>query len=109
MTTAEIKTQLLHLNLSKSSPQGAIPSKLLKLNIDLFNSPLTRLFNLYADENKFPDDLKLADVSAIFKKNDRTNKTNYRPISLHPTISQIFESLIYNSYKVLSYTNFQPN
>ena len=49
VTIAEMKTQLQHLDLSKSSPQEAIPSKLLKLNIDLFSSPLTRLFNLYAD------------------------------------------------------------
>lgn len=67
----------------------------MKLNIDLFCYPLTRLFNLYADENKFPDDRKLADVSAVFKKDDRVNKTNYRPISLLPKIPKIFERLIH--------------
>ena len=66
----------------------------MKLNTDLFCCPLTRSFNLYADENKFPDGLKLADVSALFKKNDRRKKTNYRPISFLPTISKIFEQLI---------------
>ena len=68
---------------------------LLKLNTDLFCYPLTRLFNLYVDANKFPDDLKLADVTALYKKDDRMNKTNYRPISLLPTISKIFERLIH--------------
>ena len=95
VTVAEMKSQLQHLNIRKSSPQKEIPSKLLKLNIDLFCYPLIRLFNLYADANKFPDDLKLADVTALYKKDDRMNKTNYRPISLLPTISKIFERLIH--------------
>ena len=95
VTVAEMKLQLQHLNIKKSSPQEEIPTKLLKLNTDLFCYPLTRLFNLYVDANKFPDDLKLTDVTALYKKDDRMNKTNYRPISLLPTISKIFERLIH--------------
>ena len=64
------------------------------MNIDLFCYPLTRLFNIYADANKFPDDLKVADVTALYKMDGRMNKTNYRPISLLPTISKIFQRLI---------------
>ena len=66
------------------------------MNKDLFCYPLKRLFTLYADANKFPDDLKVADVTALsLKKDDRMNKTKYRPISLLPTISKIFERLIH--------------
>ena len=90
-----MKSQLQHLNIRKSSSHEEIPSKLLKLNIDLFCYPLTRIFNLYADANKFPDVLKVADVAALHKRDDRMNKTNYRPISLLPTISKIFERLIH--------------
>ena len=95
VTVAEMKSQLQLLNIRKSSPHEDIPSKLLKMNIDLFCYPLTRLFNLYADANKFPDDLKVANVTALYKKDDRMNKTNYRPISRLTTISKRFERLIH--------------
>ena len=42
----------------------------------------------------FPDSLKLADISPIFKKGDSMDKTNYRPISILPLISKLFEKVI---------------
>ena len=39
----------------------------------------------------FPDELKIADIVPVFKKEDPKDKTNYRPISLLPLISKIFE------------------
>ena len=43
----------------------------------------------------FPDALKLADISPIFKKGNETDKVNYRPISLLPAISKVYEKIIY--------------
>ncbi len=42
-----------------------------------------------------PDKLKIAKIIPIFKKDDETQFTNYRPISLLPTISKIFERVIF--------------
>ena len=41
-------------------------------------------------------DLKHADVTPIHKKKDKRDKTNYRPVSILPNISKIYEKLIYN-------------
>ena len=55
---------------------------------------LHNLVNKTFKENVFPDKLKLADIAPIFKKGDATNVKNYRPISILPATSKIFERLL---------------
>ena len=50
---------------------------------------------------KFPSNLKLADVTPIFKKEDSTLTRNYRPVSVLPTVSKIFERLMQK--QIISY------
>ena len=42
----------------------------------------------------FPNDLKLVEVTPVFKKDDPFNKKSYRPVSIFPTISKIQEKLM---------------
>ena len=44
----------------------------------------------------FPDSLKFANITPGFKKDFRTEKTNYRPVSILPNSSKLYERLIYN-------------
>ena len=39
--------------------------------------------------------MKLANITPVFKKNDRTDKSNYRPVSILPNLSKVFERCIY--------------
>ena len=39
--------------------------------------------------------MKYADVTPIHKKDDKTDKTNYRPISISPNLSKVYERLMY--------------
>ena len=57
----------------------------------------------------FPDHFKLSKVIPLFKKGDSSLLINYRPISLLPTISKIFERVIhdqmyeyFNKFKLLA-------
>ena len=42
----------------------------------------------------FPDKLKLADITPVFKKGDRLSKENYRPVSILTAISKIYERIL---------------
>ena len=47
-------------------------------------------------KNIFPDSLKFANITPVHKKDETTNKENYRPVSELPLISKIFERIIYH-------------
>ena len=63
------------------------------------------IFNEYLKEGKFPSDWKKALVVPVHQKGDKQFVKNYRPISLLPICSEIFERLIYNEL----YTFFTDN
>ena len=48
----------------------------------------------------FPDRLKYADVSPVFKKVDKFDKQNYRPVNLFPTVSKEFERILFSQIEV---------
>ena len=58
--------------------------------------PLNHLFNLCIDKSIYPDNMKDAIIKPIYKNNNIQLITNYRPISLLPQISKIFEKIIYS-------------
>ena len=86
-----ISEKLRHLDKKKASNLHGIPPKILVENYDIFSPFLTKLINDSNSNMKFPDPLKLADISPIYKKDDATNKENYRPVSILPSVSKIFE------------------
>ena len=80
----------------KASPRE-IPTSLIKSNKDLLAVPLSMLFNESIATGKFPQRLKHAIVTPIYKKGTKDDVGNYRPISMLSTTSKIFESLMKNS------------
>ena len=57
---------------------------------------LTNVINGSLKRAIFVDELKLAEVTPLFKKADSFDKSNYRPVSLLSHISKVFERMIYN-------------
>ena len=72
----------------KQKPLGKITYGLAK--------PLTHIFNHSLSQGVFPDLLKLAKVNPILKKDDPHEISNYRPISLLPSISKVLEKIVHN-------------
>ena len=60
------------------------------------SKPLTIIINQCLLTENFPDLLKIAKVKPLFKRGDTALLNNYRPISLLPTISKVFERVIYS-------------
>ena len=56
----------------------------------------------------FLDELKVADVISVFKKEYPNNKANYRPISLLPIISKIFERVLFEQIEKFSEKILSP-
>ena len=61
-----------------------------------FIDVICKIINLGFSKGQFPNVLKIATVVPIFKKGDRTNTANYRPIALLPFLSKVFERCIFN-------------
>ena len=83
-----------HLSSDKVSADE-IPIKILKESTFCFPE-LTNCINESLTNNKFPDTLKLSDITPIYKKLDPSDKANYRPVSILPLLSKVFEKIIYD-------------
>ena len=73
-----------------------ISNKLLKYAKAFPIKPLTLLINRTLSTGIFPNELKISRVRPLFKNGDTTNINNYRPISILPSISKIFEYVIFH-------------
>ena len=84
----------MKLSLNKSVQDTDIPVKILKENADYFAEHICLQFNETICSSKFPKSFKFANVTPVFKQGSRNQKDNYRPVSILPIISKIFEKLI---------------
>ena len=108
-TTEEIKAIIRDLSTNKAAG-GEIPVNILKKSNFSFDE-LTKCVNYALTNGKFPITLKNANVTPVHKKDDPTDKTNFRPVSVLPLLSKVFERIIYNQLgkymdKVSTWTHF---
>ena len=92
---SQIENEICKLNSKKSAGYDDIPPRVIKDSVRVLKAPLTNLFNTSVEISHFPDDLKYANVSPLFKNDESTSKKNYRPISILPSVSKIFERMMF--------------
>jgi hypothetical protein len=96
----ELGQLLSNMKTADFSPCG-LPSKFLQETYRRFGTlltqPLSMLFNHIFETGEYPVHWKIANVTPVYKKKGpRTDKTNYRPISILPTLSKICESVVHD-------------
>jgi len=104
----QVKNVIKNLKSKKAAGYDEIPPIFIKkLKNDLAET-LVILFNRCIDECVFPQCLKKANISPIYKKKDRLNKDNYRSINILPIISKIFERLVADQFEIYCMKFFHP-
>ena len=92
----ETEKEINNLKIKKVSQKSDVPVKIIKENVDIISYFLYHNFNNLLSCATFPTSMKYADVTPIHKKDDKTDKENYRPTSIFPKHSKVYERLMYH-------------
>ena len=96
VTLNEIWAFIGKMDASKSSGPYSVPVTILKIIRDYISEPLAVLVNDSFASGNFPEKLKLARITPVFKKGSRSDIDNYRPISVLSNFSKLFEKAMYH-------------
>ena len=89
-----MRTYITKLVSNKAPGYDGIQAKILKLSGPSIAAHLSSIFNECISNCCFPTDMKLSEISPIFKKNDSLSKENYRSVNILTVISKVFERII---------------
>ncbi|MCG7877652.1 MAG: reverse transcriptase family protein [Candidatus Thiodiazotropha endolucinida] len=108
ITTSQVSQFIHKLDPAKATGLDGIGPRILKLVCNIISPSITDLINKSIQTGLFPNQLKMAKVLPIFKTGAKDDPSNYRPISILPTISKIFEKHVnshlmafLNKYKLI--------
>ena len=97
ITEDKVKAKLLKLRPDKAPGPDQVHPYVLKTLADSLCKPLAQIFNLTLSSQSLPSFWKTGNITAIFKKGDKTLPQNYRPVQLTSIVSKQMESIITDS------------
>ena len=89
VSTSEVYELLRVLDSSKACGPDLLPARLLKEGAEEISYSLCKIFNLSLSKGSLPQDWTSAHIVNVQKKNDRSNPSNYRPISLTSIVIKV--------------------
>ena len=112
-TSFEVFNLISGIKNTKSNGKDNFSAYFLKVAAKVIAAPLAQLFNYTFLLGIFPASLKIAKIVPIYKSGDKSDVSNYRPISILSPISKILEKLIhvrsinfFNKHSVLLPTQY---
>ena len=94
VTHEELYKKLTCLKTNKSCGFDGQPAKLIKAGASVLSYTLLPIVNKCLINSVFPTDLKYAEVTPVFKKDDSMSRKNYRPVSVLVCQSKLFENFM---------------
>ena len=102
----EVKNIIDKLHSTNSTGNDRIGPKIFKMCRDFISQPIASILNSCISMSIFLSEFKKACVTPLYKGGDKNDPNNYRPISILPTLSKVFERHIANQLKhFLKHTN----
>ena len=95
ISEVEIQNVIYSLDTKKSCGYDNLSAKFIQLLCPIIINPLCQIFNRCFENGEYLDLLKIAKVIPIYKKGEKSDVGNYRPISVLSVLNKIFEKLIY--------------
>ena len=95
VTAKDVEKIIKNIRNNKTSG-GEIPLNILKQSRFTYKMLTDCINDAIVGEDIFSDRLKFGGITPVHKKDETTNKENYRPVSVLPLISKIFEQIIYD-------------
>ena len=87
---------LSNLNPSKASGPDLLPTRILKMVSEEIAPVLCVIYQQSYDTGQVPSDWRQANITAVFKKGDKTNPANYRPVSLTCILRKTMEHVVFD-------------
>ncbi|KAL9984302.1 hypothetical protein ACROYT_G006578 [Oculina patagonica] len=92
--SGEVENELKILKSNKATGWDGISPKILKLTAKGLAPSLTSLYNSIIRKGNWPNTWKMGEWTPVFKKGDKTDPGNYRPITVLNSVDKVFESLL---------------
>ena len=96
ITTQDVMCIISKLPNKKSTGYDEISTETIKILSAVISPTLSLIINNCILNGTVPDEMKVSKIKPLFKKGDVTLLNNYRPISLLPCVSKIFEKVLFN-------------
>jgi hypothetical protein len=95
VTELEVSNCLAKLKSSSAPGHDGLKPDIIKSASNFITRPLTHIINRIFESNYIPNEFKFAIVTPVHKGGDSTNFQNYRPISVLPVFSKVFERIMH--------------